>query len=344
MRRTGALSPGIAFSDQVARGRLRRLRPRAGRSRSCSSCWPSTPRPRSPSGAIADEAAVVGCIGIAGVLAVVETPRMGAVPRVRARVGLHHRRGRRHRGGRARGARASTSTSWAASTRSCGSSYPQPTTLYVNRRAEKIIGYPAESWPQPHFWHEHVHPDDASGCPSATAGRSRPGTTARSSTGSSPRRQLVWLQDRMRVEVDGNGHPTSVRGVMVDVTARKTAEQQIDQYVNLVEHLDLALYVFGLDDAEDDSTLVVLAVNPEGSALITRRRTRRSGGGWSTCRPATPSRRTSICGALASRHPQRRGVPLRRPAIRAQRPGRAHLLGQRLPAARRIGGRVARRT
>ena len=35
-----------------------------------------------------------------------------------------------------------------------------PTTLYVNRRAEEIIGYPAESWAQPHFWHSHVHPDD----------------------------------------------------------------------------------------------------------------------------------------------------------------------------------------
>ena len=90
----------------------------------------------------------------------------------------------------------------------------------------------------------------------------------------------------MRVEVDSGGHAVSVRGVMVDVTARKLAEQRSDQYLNLVEHLDVALFVFGLKDIDDDSSLSVLAVNPEGAELLgTTAGGCASGGGSRTCSP-----------------------------------------------------------
>ncbi len=78
---------------------------------------------------------------------------------------------------------------------------------------------------------------------------------------------VVWLQDRMRVEVDANNHATSVRGVMVDVTARKLAEEQTAQYLNLVQHVDVALFVFALADPDDHLSLTVLAINPAGARL-----------------------------------------------------------------------------
>ena len=72
----------------------------------------------------------------------------------------------------------------------------------------------------------------------------------------------------MRVEVDGSGHPSSVRGVMVDVTARKLAEEQTAQYLNLVRHVDVALFVFALDDPDDPASLTLLAINPVGGRLV----------------------------------------------------------------------------
>ncbi len=144
-----------------------------------------------------------------------------------------------------------------------------PTTLYVNRRATDIIGYPPESWTQPHFWQEHVHPDDRSWVAeqyrlAVKAGRNREIEYRFVRPDSS----VVWLQDRMRVEVDGNGQPTTVRGVMVDVTARKVAEEQTEQYLNLVQHVDVALFVFALAAPDDPASLTLLAINPVGSRLV----------------------------------------------------------------------------
>ena len=62
----------------------------------------------------------------------------------------------------------------------------------------------------------------------------------------------------MRVETDSYGQATHVRGVMLDVTAEREAAAQADQYLNLVESIRLALFVFGLRDVRDDGTAVVI--------------------------------------------------------------------------------------
>jgi diguanylate cyclase (GGDEF)-like protein/PAS domain S-box-containing protein len=142
-----------------------------------------------------------------------------------------------------------------------------PTTLYVNRRAEEVIGYPAESWAQPHFWHEHVHPADREWVAARYETAVKRGENCEIAYRFiRPDGGIVWLQDRMRVEIEGN--TTKARGVMVDVTAQKIAEQRSDQYLNLVDHLDVALFVFGLEDPDDDTSFTLLAVNPEGTNLV----------------------------------------------------------------------------
>ena len=72
----------------------------------------------------------------------------------------------------------------------------------------------------------------------------------------------------MRVETDTLGNPVHVRGVMVDVTDRKLAQQQMEQYLNLVDRLQLALFVFDLADLADDTSLTFLAANPEGLEVL----------------------------------------------------------------------------
>ncbi len=81
-----------------------------------------------------------------------------------------------------------------------------PTTLYVNRRAEEIIGYPADNWAQPHFWAEHVHPDDVEWVAERYQTAVKAGENCEVEYRFiRPDGSVVWLQDRMRVEVDANG-------------------------------------------------------------------------------------------------------------------------------------------
>ena len=84
--------------------------------------------------------------------------------------------------------------------------------------------------------------------------------------------RVVHLHDRMRVEVDGSGASRRVRGVMIDVTDRKIAEQQMDQYLNLVERLQVALFVLRAHRrCPTPGRCTLLAVNPAGADLLEQR-------------------------------------------------------------------------
>jgi diguanylate cyclase (GGDEF)-like protein/PAS domain S-box-containing protein len=270
MRRSSRLSPVIAFSDQVIVVGFVAFAPEMIAPILLVMLAINATSAVAFGRKVAAEAAVVGCIGVAGVLWV-QNPGHGWAPFlvyalasafiiavVGGIAGVEREVRARYidlMGG-------IDAVVWEQLSHN-------PTTLYVNRRAEEIIGYPAESWAQPHFWHSHVHPDDSEW----VAERYREAVKAGQNCEveyrfTRPDGGVVWLHDRMRVEVDGSGSAVSVRGVMVDVTAQKLAEQRSDQYLNLVEHLDVALFVFGLKDIDDDASLSVLAVNPEGADLI----------------------------------------------------------------------------
>lgn len=97
---------------------------------------------------------------------------------------------------------------------------------YVSEEASRILGLPARSWiEQPTFWREHVHPDDY-----PAAERAFHDDVARGSGYSIEYRMLaadghvVWVRDVMSV-VFAHGRPARAYGVLVDVTARKLAEE-----------------------------------------------------------------------------------------------------------------------
>ncbi|MEZ5143594.1 MAG: EAL domain-containing protein [Acidimicrobiales bacterium] len=144
----------------------------------------------------------------------------------------------------------------------------RPSTLYVNRRAEEVLGYPAADWRTPGFWRAHVHPDDVDEAARAYRDAIRRGRSAEleyrmlAADG-----RVVHMHDRMRVETDSLGRVLHVRGVMLDVTAEKQARQQADLFIDLVDSIRHALFVFGLADPDDDGSLRVLAVNPEAEVI-----------------------------------------------------------------------------
>lgn len=96
---------------------------------------------------------------------------------------------------------------------------------FVSKRAEDILGYPAEKWmEEPSFWADHLHPDDRAWaidfCVSSTHEKQDHVFEYRMIAADG---RVVWLRDLVTVIVEG-GELTSLRGLMVDVTERKNAE------------------------------------------------------------------------------------------------------------------------
>ena len=98
---------------------------------------------------------------------------------------------------------------------------------YVSSRAEHILGYPATQWfTEPDFWANHIHPADRKRavefCIQATAQGEDHQFEYRAIARDG---HIVWLHDIVRVIQDEAGQPCFLRGVMVDITDRKRAEE-----------------------------------------------------------------------------------------------------------------------
>ena len=131
---------------------------------------------------------------------------------------------------------------------------------YVNQKAEEVLGYPVESWlTEKDFWVKTLHPDDRDWalefCIAATAENRSHDFEYRAITKD---RRVVWLRDIVQV-VPGADGKKKVRGVMVDISARKRAEEAlVDQqarYRQLFDASPLPVIVF------DEEELKILAAS-----------------------------------------------------------------------------------
>ncbi len=101
---------------------------------------------------------------------------------------------------------------------------------FVSKQAERILGFPVERWlSQPRFWRNQIHPSDLE---RVLEGLSRAVDEKRGHeveyrmVGSSGR--PVWIRDTVSVVIE-SGEVTKLRGLMVDVTERKQAEEALRQ-------------------------------------------------------------------------------------------------------------------
>ena len=79
--------------------------------------------------------------------------------------------------------------------------------------------------------------------------------------------RVVHLRDLVTVVTDNAGKPVSLRGVMVDITAQRGAEERLRQYADLVERIQMALLIVRLVHPDDATTFEIVAVNPQARAL-----------------------------------------------------------------------------
>jgi PAS domain S-box-containing protein len=98
---------------------------------------------------------------------------------------------------------------------------------FVSAQAERLLGYPASRWTdEPSFWADHLHPEDRAWCVKLCT----EATTALSPHDLEYRMiaadgSVVWLYDVVTVVAE-DGRATLLRGIMVDATARRQADEE----------------------------------------------------------------------------------------------------------------------
>jgi len=99
---------------------------------------------------------------------------------------------------------------------------------FVSPQAERMLGYPVERWlSEPDFWRDHLHPDDREAavdfCLTATREKRAHDFEYRMLAADG---RTVWLRDLVTVVVE-NDRAVRLRGIMVDITERKRAEEAL---------------------------------------------------------------------------------------------------------------------
>ncbi|NJL14018.1 MAG: PAS domain-containing protein [Microscillaceae bacterium] len=101
---------------------------------------------------------------------------------------------------------------------------------FVSQQAERLLGYPLERWTQePDFWVNHIFKEDRETakhyCQEQTHALQAHEFEYRMLAADG---RLVWLRDIVSVE-SKRKRPYKLRGLMVDITAQKQSEQELQQ-------------------------------------------------------------------------------------------------------------------
>jgi PAS domain S-box-containing protein len=115
---------------------------------------------------------------------------------------------------------------------------------FVSQQAERVLGHPVDQWlKEPTFWKDHIHPDDREAavdyCFSATRQRRDHDFEYRMTAADG---RIVWLRDLVNVVVEDN-EATKLRGVMIDITARKQAEAALREQADLLNLTHDSIFV-----------------------------------------------------------------------------------------------------
>jgi len=126
-----------------------------------------------------------------------------------------------------------------------------PTTLYVSPQVEATLGFTVDEWTRdPELWSRQLHPDDRERVSRAVASSHATGLPF-SSEYRMYRRDgaLLWFHDEAAVIRDEQEKLLFSQGVMIDITARKHAEEELEaanrRTLNILD--DMSSGFFALD-------------------------------------------------------------------------------------------------
>jgi len=119
--------------------------------------------------------------------------------------------------------------------------------VFVNRRAQDLLGYSAETWlGEQDFWMNHVHPDDREGAiRKFREGVARGGAFGHSYRMLAADGSVLWLNDYVRI-AQLPGQPLLAHVVSFDVTRQRAAEELLERDAHFLSNVDDALIVSDL--------------------------------------------------------------------------------------------------
>ncbi|HEV8722580.1 MAG TPA: GAF domain-containing protein [Candidatus Binatia bacterium] len=126
---------------------------------------------------------------------------------------------------------------------------------FVSKAAEEILGYPIETWlSTPDFWTNHLlHPDDREAainrCLSEIAKGHDHELEYRAVAADG---RTVWLHDAVRLITDDTGRPIRLRGVLIDITKSREAEEKLQKHSLEIQSLqEVSQKVLNSGDVRD---------------------------------------------------------------------------------------------
>ncbi len=100
---------------------------------------------------------------------------------------------------------------------------------YVGPQATKLLGYPPQQWLDIDFWTSHIHPEDREFaldyCLRSGKSKADFDFEYRMITRDG---RTVWIHDIVHVESEA-GVPKKLRGFMIEITERRTAQEALDE-------------------------------------------------------------------------------------------------------------------
>lgn len=131
---------------------------------------------------------------------------------------------------------------------------------YVGPQAAEMLGYPVEDWYDGRFWENHLHPDDRDAAIEFCKNKALVGEDHEFEYRMLARDdEEVWIRDFTSVISNERG-PTQMRGVMINITAHKQAEEKM-------RRLACGLESAGESVSMTDLNGTILYVNPAFTKL-----------------------------------------------------------------------------
>lgn len=117
---------------------------------------------------------------------------------------------------------------------------PTSSTIYISPQVEGLLGYAPAEWTQdPELWVRALHPDDREAALEAHTRLIEGGApvvldhrmVARDG-------RVVWVHEETEVVRDEAGRPVHAQGILLDITATKLAEQELERTVERLRRSD----------------------------------------------------------------------------------------------------------
>jgi PAS domain S-box-containing protein len=125
---------------------------------------------------------------------------------------------------------------------------------YISPQVELLLGYPRQAFrDDPDFWFSIIHSDDRGRVEEAASQEYTEFDTEYRMVAADGR--VVWVHDMSAALVDEHGETVAWQGFLVDITARRLAEERLraaeERYRVLVEHIPAVVYVERQDGDPD---------------------------------------------------------------------------------------------